>query len=179
MPGTIRHTAEADFAGILSIHRAAFPGESVADLTAALLSDPSAKPVTSLLALADEKPVGHILFTAVHLQPEISRQASILAPLAVVPEWQRRGIGGRLVSEGLASLAQSGVGVVFVLGHPFYYLRFGFIPAGELGFAAPYPIPAKNAAAWMVLALEGGLPQPYAGTARCAKALDHPEHWRE
>lgn len=175
----IRHTTDADLPGILSVHRAAFPDEPVADLTEALLADPSARPIISLIVLMDEKPVGHILFTAVHLKPETSHRASILAPLAVVPVYQRTGIGGMLVSEGLSNLARSGVNLVFVLGHPSYYPRFGFIPAGEKGFAAPYPIPEKNADAWMVLSLRGELPARYTGTVICAQVLDHPEHWRE
>lgn len=175
----IRHTTDADLPGILSVQRTAFPDDSVADLTGALLSDPSSRPIISLIALADEKPIGHILFTAVHLKPETLHRASVLAPLAVVPECQRTGIGGRLVSEGLSILARSGISLVFVLGYPSYYPRFGFIPAGNKGFAAPYPIPEKDADAWMVLSLHGELPTQYTGTVMCAKALDHPEHWRE
>ena len=47
-------------------------------------------------------------------------------------------------------MAESGVELVFVLGHPDYYPRHGFKPAGALGFEAPYPIPDKNVNAWMV-----------------------------
>jgi putative acetyltransferase len=176
----IRRATDTDLPAILSIHRSAFPDEgSVADLTAALLCDPSAKPDLSLVALVDDKPVGHILFTAAYLQPGTAHRFSLLAPLAVTPERQRQGIGGRLIAEGLAILAQSGVSAVFVLGHPAYYPRFGFMPAGGLGFAAPYPIPAKNADAWLVLVLEGELSKPCGGKVRCARALDRPELWRE
>jgi putative acetyltransferase len=176
---TYRQATETDLPGILAIHRAAFADDSVADLTAALLSDPSAQPVFSLVAVADHQPVGHVLFTAARFEPDLPRPASLLAPLGVVPEWQRRGVGGRLVEDGLALLAHSGVSMVFVLGHPAYYPRFGFVPAGRAGFAAPYPIPARNADAWMILAIGGDLPVGYAGRVRCAKALNHPEHWRE
>jgi putative acetyltransferase len=175
----MRHATEADLADILSIHRSAFPDESVADLTLALLADPTARPLTSLVAVADNKVVGHILFTAAHLQPETTHRISILAPLAVMPEYQGLGIGGNLISEGLSVLACFGVSIVFVLGHPAYYPRHGFRPAGELGFAAPYPIPEKDARAWMAQGLGTDLPKPYAGTVRCAKVLDHPEHWQE
>jgi putative acetyltransferase len=176
---TIRQGVDADLPGILSIHRAAFPSERVDDLTAALLGDPSARPVLSLVALADGGVVGHILFTAARLQPGLPYRCAILAPLAVAPQWQRRGIGGSLVAEGLTLLARSGIQAVFVLGHPAYYPRFGFKPAGRLGFAAPYPIPDENADAWMVLSLGGELPGPNIGTVRCAEAMDRPEYWRE
>ncbi|NJN38303.1 MAG: N-acetyltransferase [Acaryochloridaceae cyanobacterium CSU_3_4] len=173
----IRAATDGDLANILAIHRAAFSDEPVADLTAALLCDPSTQPITSLLAWVDDTPVGHILFTAAHLQPETPHQISILAPLAVVPEWQRRGIGRSLITEGLALLALSGVSVVFVLGHPSYYPRFGFMPAGELGFAAPYPLSAKHQTAWMLRQLKGELPQSYVGRVRCAKTLEQPDYW--
>jgi putative acetyltransferase len=179
VPIQIRTSTDADLPGILAIHRAAFPDESVADLTAALMSDPSTRPLTSLLAMSEGKPVGHVLFTAARFVPATAHRASILAPLAVAPAWQRRGIGTELVSRGLTIQAQSGVNLLFVLGHPAYYPRFGFAPAGERGFSAPYPIPEQHAEAWMVLALDGGLPTAYRGSVQCAKALDCPEHWLE
>jgi predicted N-acetyltransferase YhbS len=179
MSVSVRGATDADRPGILTVHRRAFPDESVADLTADLFSDPSAHPMTSLVAVADGKLVGHVLFTAAALQPETGGRVSLLAPLGVVPEYQRQGIGQKLVFAGLAILARSGTSIVFVLGHPAYYPRFGFITAGERGFAAPYPIPERNADAWMVLALNGAIPASYTGTVRCANALNRPEHWRE
>ncbi len=56
-----------------------------------------------------------------------------LAPMAVAPDCQRRGIGTLLVQAGLNELSQSGCPIVVVLGHPEYYPRFGFVPAAELG----------------------------------------------
>ncbi len=59
----------------------------------------------------------------------------------MIPEQQATGIGAALIKQGLALLKTSGVELVFVLGHPGYYPRSGFTPAGVLGFDAPYPIP--------------------------------------
>ena len=73
----------------------------------------------------------------------------------------------------------NGVDLVFVLGHPGYYPRHGFRTAGVLGFDAPYPIPAKDADAWMVQELRPGFIGKIKGPVACAAALDHPEHWRE
>jgi len=175
----IRRSTDADVEMILSIHHVCFPEEAVDELTAALLSDPSARPLVSLVAMEEDTLIGHVLFTAAHLVPESKYRISLLAPLAVLPDYQGRGIGGELVKEGLIHLARSGVDLVFVLGHPSYYPRFGFTPAGKLGFSAPYPIEEKNADAWMVLALNGELPRSCAGMVKCAKALDRADAWGE
>ena len=95
------------------------------------------------------------------------------------PKPRRGASGTALIAEGLRILAQDGVDLVFVLGHPGYYPRHGFEPAGRLGLNAPYPIPEIHADAWMVQALRPGLLGTLQGKVVCAQALDSPEHWRE
>jgi len=169
-----------DLNTVLDIERRAFGYDKEAQLVSDLLDDPSAGPKLSLLASIDGRYVGHILFTAVCVSGTAQPvAASLLAPLAVVPEAQNRGIGGTLIKEALRLLGQSGVGLVFVLGHPDYYPRFGFQPAGRLGFDAPYPIPEEHADAWMVQELRDGVIGTVAGRVKCADALNRPEHWRE
>jgi predicted N-acetyltransferase YhbS len=179
----IRNTTEADGPAIRQVHEAAFgsqTGRAIADLALALLHDPTASPFISLLACAGSTPIGHVLFTSVRISGhDKSPAAHILAPLAVLPDQQRLGTGTKLVREGLTILAESRCKLVFVLGHPAYYPRFGFQPAGRLGFSAPYPIPKKNADAWMVLELCQGTIGKIAGTVLCADSLNEPEHWRE
>ncbi len=176
----IRETTLSDLDAILAVERAAFDKEDVAGLTRDLLRDPTAMPMISLLAFDGDRPVGHILFTSARLEPSApSATLSILAPLAVIPEEQGKGIGSALIEYGLRLLSDAGFGLVFVLGHPDYYPRHGFAPAGCLGFDAPYPIPAKDADAWMVRELRPGLIGNLRGTVLCAEALDRPEHWRE
>ena len=176
----IREARESDLDDVLLVERSAFAGDDVAELTRDLLEDPSAKPALSLLALRDGRAVGHILFTAARLdQTRNTISASILAPLAVIPEAQKQGIGGRLVERGLQRLSESGVDLVFVRGHPEYYPRHGFRTAGHIGFEAPYPIPDKNADAWMVQALRPNVIGSVRGKVICADGLDRPEHWRE
>lgn len=124
--------------------------------------------------------VGHVLFTRAEIRGTGGApRASLLAPLAVVPDRQRSGVGTRLVEDGLRRLGASGCELVFVLGHPSYYPRFGFQPAGVLGLDAPYSIPPEHADAWMVLGLAPGAIGRVRGTLRCAESLDRPEHWRE
>lgn len=68
---------------------------------------------------------------------------------------------------------------MFVLGHPTYYPRCGFFPAGEQGFDAPYPIPEEHAAAWMVQQLNGNVLGNATGKVQCSNVLNEPQHWRE
>jgi predicted N-acetyltransferase YhbS len=84
-----------------------------------------------------------------------------------------------LIKEGLKQLAASGVELVFVLGHPDCYRKFGFRPAGVLGYEAPYPIPVEHADAWMVQELKAGVLGSAQGRIQCAEALDQARHWQE
>jgi predicted N-acetyltransferase YhbS len=179
----VRKALESDGPGISAAVIAAFgmaQGNEIAELVTDLLADPSAQPVLSLVATIGDNVVGHILFTNApirHAQRGVS--AVILAPLSVHPDCQGQGIGGRLVRAGLKQLQEAGVELVFVLGHPGYYPKYGFSAAGTKGFDAPYPIPPENSAAWMVQELHPGVIGQVSGQVLCADALNDPRHWRE
>lgn len=173
----IREAFDSNFDAVMAVERAAFGSDEEAGLVAELLVDPSAMPTVSLLALEGDRAVGHILFTRAGLVPSSSLTASLLAPLAVVPGEQKKGIGGALIEHGLRILSESGVDLVFVLGHPGYYPRFGFEPAGRLGFDRPYLLQEKTPDAWMVKALSPGIIGSYSGTVMVADTLDKPEYW--
>lgn len=176
----IREATSSDTENVMTVERAAFGSDSEAELVRELINDPSAKPLISLLAFENGLAIGHILFTSARLiHSDSSPAMSILAPLAVIPGEQRKGIGGKLIENGLSILSSSGMALVFVLGHPEYYPRHGFIPAGRQGFEAPYPIPDEHADAWMVQALKPGLIGNLQGKVKCANALNRPELWRE
>ena len=175
----IRETSDADLNDILRVEGAAFDGGKEVEFTRALLADPTAKPFLSLMAFVEGEPTGHILFTAARLVNGPREVAvSFLAPLAVVPKFQRRGVGSALVKEGLERLAAAGVDLVFVVGHPGYYPRHGFAQAGKLGFETPYPMPVEHADAWMVCALRPGLIGSVSGIVVCCDVLSKPELWR-
>lgn len=179
----IRVAIESDRSEILNIHRQAFgnaKGPVIAKLVDDLLDDESARPILSLVAVDDDKLVGHILYTkAIITQTETSISAQILAPLAIAPIAQKRGIGKKLINEGLKQLQTSGTELVFVLGHPDYYPRCGFAPAGVQGFEAPYPIPEEHSEAWMVQELNGDVLGRVNGKVKCSNVLNEPQHWRE
>lgn len=168
---------------LIQIHKTAFgpkAGPVISQLVADLFEDPTAAPRLSLAASDEDGPLGHILFTRAKLSgAEQPVSISLLAPLAVLPRAQGQGVGQALIREGLMRLKASGTDLVCVLGHPGYYPKAGFTPAGVHGISAPYPIPEKDAGAWMVQDLGSGLLGRVTGKLHCARALDRPEHWRE
>lgn len=174
----IGKTVEADLPAVLQVHRQAFGRDDEAGLVRALLADPSAEPSLSLLARKTGKTLGHVLFTTVSLDGEASLRGALLAPLAVRPEAQGKGVGRKLIEAGCRILRQDGVALVFVLGDPAYYRRFGFRPAAHLGFSPPYPLPEAHTEAWQVKVL-GGESLPAGRPVRCAETLSNPELWQE
>lgn len=179
----IRKPIQSEREEILEIHKKAFgkdKGLEIAKLVDDLLDDTTAMPILSLVAIENDRIVGHILYTkATITETELPISAQILAPLAILPDEQKKGIGESLINEGLKQLKESGTELVFVLGHPTYYPRCGFFPAGEQGFDAPYPIPEEHAAAWMVQQLNGNVLGNATGKVQCSNVLNEPQHWRE
>ena len=164
---------------ILYVEREAFQRDSEANLTRDMLSDSSAEPRVSLLAFVEKQPVGHILFTHGYIEGNSQVTASFLAPLAVIPKFQKQGIGGALINEGITRLAKLDIDLVFVVGHPGYYPRFGFTPASRFGFQPTYPIPSEVADAWMVLAIQPNRIDTISGKVICCDVMNKPEVWNQ
>lgn len=109
-----------------------------------------AHPVVSLVAEEGGTIVGHAMFSPVILHGRADLLLMGLAPMAVVPHNQRRGVGSALVRAGLEQCRRLGCGAVVVLGHPGYYPRFGFVPAANFGLECEYDAPEE---AFMALEL--------------------------
>lgn len=138
----IRPETAADRAAIRRVHTEAFGGEAEADLVDALRGGPAFIPELSLVAENESGPVGHILFTRVGIfECASANEALALAPMAVLPEFQNRGIGSALVRHGVEEARRLGHAAVVVLGHPKYYPRFGFVPANRYGIRSPFSAP--------------------------------------
>ena len=149
---TIREEIPADIAAIAEVNRAAFGGEDEVKLVDLLRS--SGHVLVSLVALDGDRVIGHILFSPLVIEtPDGERAAAALAPMAVLPEWQRRGAGSALVRAGLDECRRKDMGVVIVVGHPEYYPRFGFSAALAQDLDSPYP---DLGDAWMALELTPG-----------------------
>jgi putative acetyltransferase len=120
------------------VNEAAFGRPDEADLVDSLRDEGVV--LASLIAELETRVVGHILFSRMSIETASGRVPAVaLAPMAVLPEYQRQGIGGRLIRYGLDLLRQRGERIVIVLGHPGYYPRFGFGPAVDLGVTPPDP----------------------------------------
>ena len=147
----IRPERPEDQAAIHQVNHDAFGQETEARLVDALRRSPAFVPELSLVAVEEGRVLGHILFTRIVLKDGAQRhQALALAPLAVTPDMQERGVGSALVRRGVGDARDLGHRVVIVLGHPEYYPRFGFIPAQPLGITAPFEVRSE---AFMVLGL--------------------------
>ena len=148
----IRAETAADHAAISQVTRLAFGRDDEARLVDALRASSAFIPALSLVAEIGQRIVGHILFTAIHIQaPGAAIAALALAPLAVQPAHQRQGIGSQLVRAGLDRARELDHAIVIVLGHPEYYPRFGFSSARARGVNPPFPTRDE---AFMVLELQ-------------------------
>ena len=178
----IKESSGSDLPALLKVEKQAFgskEGQVIVELVKNLMEDPSARPLLSLVALEDQQIKGHILFTRAQISEHEKVPVSLLAPLAVEPSRQRKGLGGSLINEGMRLLLERGVELVFVLGDPDYYRRHGFKPAGLQGYEAPYPLAEEIAEAWMVRELKQDRAGNIKGKILCAESLNRPEYWQE
>jgi len=140
---------------IRTINEAAFGGPDEADLVDKLRTDGHA--LISLVAELDAGLVGHILFSRMWIRSQAGAliSAVALAPVAVLPEHQRRGVGGRLIRHGLELLRARGEKITLVVGHPDYYPRFGFSTQKARSLESPFPAEAFMAIELSAGALDG------------------------
>lgn len=162
----IRDEDPNDCDAIRKLNQMAFQGDQESQLVDDLRRDGAV--ILSLVAVEDDKVVGHILFSDLLIEIESAVLSALaLAPMAVAPRSQRQGIGSALVRRGLAVCREQGHRIVVVLGHPDYYPRFGFSTALAKNLRGPY-----SGDAWMALELVPGALDGAKGTVRYPKAFD-------
>ena len=133
----IRPEVPEDYDAIRLVNQQAFNGMAEANLVELLRA--RGKAIVSLVALLEHQIVGHILFSPASIEPPCQGiQIAGLAPMAVLPRYQNRGIGTKLVDFGLQACRERHYDIVVVLGHPNFYLRFGFQRASALGIDNEY-----------------------------------------
>ncbi|TNF99764.1 MAG: N-acetyltransferase [Gammaproteobacteria bacterium] len=157
----IRTEEPEDRAAIHAVNVSAFDTPAEADLVDILRKE--ADPVVSLVAEDTKIVMGHIMFSPVSLSQHPDLRIMGLAPMAVVPEQQRKGVGSALVSAGLERCKKLGFGAVVVLGHPEYYPRFGFRSSTRFGIACEYNVPDD---VFMVMELQPDYLRNVSGTIK-------------
>ncbi len=147
----IRLRVSTDDAAIAAVVTAAFGGPNEAALIAQLRTDGDM--VAEFVALDARTVIGHIAFSRLDVQAgSEALRAIALAPVAVVPDRQRQGIGGALIRHAHTCLRDEGEELVVVLGHPAYYPQFGFSSLLAKLLDAPY-----HGEAFMAVELKPGI----------------------
>jgi putative acetyltransferase len=150
-PVLIRDEEPNDYQAVHTVNSSAFETPAEANLVDALRNE--AHPIISLVADDDGLIVGHIMFSPVSLSGHPELNIMGLGPMAITPDRQRKGIGSALVRLGLGRCKQLGFGAAIVLGHPWYYPRFGFSPSAGYAISCEYDVPSD---VFMVMELQPG-----------------------
>ena len=157
----IRNETPDDRPAVREVNERAFGRPKEAVLVDMLRS--ANKALVSLVALDQGRVIGHILFSAIPVAAAPENFSGVgLGPMSVLPEFQNKGIGSRLVREGLKACKRNGYDAVVVLGHTKFYPRFGFLKAKDHGLENEY-----NASdSFMVMELQGGVLEGISGLVK-------------
>jgi putative acetyltransferase len=167
----IRREGKRDCAAVYAVNASAFDTPAEANLVDVLREQ--AQPIVSLIAEDDGAIVGHIMFSPVSLPGHPALKIMGLAPMAVAPEYQRKGIGSALVRAGLEQCKQLGFGAVVVLGHSDYYPRFGFSSSVRYGVGCEYEVPEE---VFMVVELQRDFLRGASGKIKYHTAFSNVQH---
>jgi len=154
----IRKELPADITAIRDLNKRAFEQDQEANIVDALRSNGAAR--LSLVATLNDRVVGHIMYSPLALGQVAGAE---LGPMAVLPEYQRQGIGGKLVEAGNRQLKEDGCPFIVVVGHAAYYPRFGFKPARAQRITCEWEVPDD---AFMLLVLDPEAMQGISGLAK-------------
>ncbi len=174
----IRTATDSDRDSIIELYLRTFPDNEkaiVSKLAIDLLDERTTPETLSLVVETDGAVVGHIAFSPVKIVNNDHLLGYTLAPLAVLPEYQKQGIGTQLVESGKKSLLETGTHILFVYGDPDYYGRFGF-NAEEAEQNLPeyklqYPF------GWLAMILNRFPGKRLPGNLVCVASLNNPDLW--
>jgi len=127
-------------------------------------------PELSLVAEMESQIIGHIIFSRIKIVSDLdtSEESLALAPVSVLPEYQKKKIGASLIEKGHQIAKGLGFKSVILLGHPEYYPRFGYSKASNWGIKAPFDVPD---AAFMAIELVDGALNDVSGVVRYSSAF--------
>jgi putative acetyltransferase len=133
----IREERPDDVAAVRDLNRRAFGQDQESNIVDALRANGAA--LLSLVATVNDRVVGHIMYSPLSIGGNVKGAA--LGPMGVLPEYQRQGIGGKLIEAGNRKLKDADCPFIIVVGHADYYARFGFRPAREHGIKCQWDVP--------------------------------------
>jgi putative acetyltransferase len=155
----IREECAGDVAAVRDVNRRAFGQDQESNIVDALRANGAA--LLSLVATLNDRVVGHIMYSPVSVGGKA--EGAALGPMAVVPEFQRQGIGSKLIEAGNRKLKEAVCPFIIVVGHAGYYPRFGFRPASEHGIKCEWDVPDD---VFMLLVLDEAKMAGVSGSAK-------------
>lgn len=151
----IRAEHKTDYQQVYKVHQKAFGQEEEGQIVEKIRKSDGFVPELSLVAEIDGAVVGHILFSKIHIETKHGNKESLsLAPMAVLPDFQKQGIGGKMIKAGIKKAGELGFDSIIVLGHPDYYPNFGFEKASKWKITCPFEVPDE---AFMAMELKEGV----------------------
>jgi len=167
---SVRQEKKKDYEEIYEVNKLAFGQENESRLVERIRKGDSFIPELSLVAEASGRVVGHILFSEIKISGSSIFNTLILAPIAVIPELQRQGIGTELMKRGMKLASELGYDSIIVVGHKEYYPRFGFKKASSWNIKFPFEVPDE---AFMAIELVGDALEGKSGT------IIYPDEFKE
>jgi putative acetyltransferase len=155
----IREERPDDVAAVRDLNRRAFGQDQESNIIDALRANGAA--LLSLVATVNDRVVGHIMYSPLSIGGNVKGAA--LGPMGVLPEYQRQGIGGKLIEAGNRKLKDADCPFIIVVGHADYYARFGFRPAREHGIKCQWDVPDN---VFMLLILDQAEMEGVSGLAK-------------
>ena len=146
----LRQETEQDHKSVFQVIQKAFENEEYSDHKEQFLVERLRKsnafiPELSIVAEVDNKIVGHILLTKLEIENDINTYESLaLAPVSVLPEFQGKGVGSKLILHSHEVAKELGYKSIMLLGHEKYYPRFGYELTNKYGIEMPFDVPAEN-----------------------------------
>jgi putative acetyltransferase len=155
----IREERPDDISAVRDLNRQAFGQDQESNIVDVLRANGAA--LLSLVATFKDQVVGHIMYSATSVGGNVMGAA--LGPMAVLPEFQRQGIGSKLIEVGNRKLKDAGCPFIIVVGHADYYPRFGFRPASKHGITCEWAVPHD---VFMLLVLDEAKMKGVSGLAK-------------
>lgn len=167
---TIRSEKPKDYQGIERVNDLAFKRKAEGKLVEEIRNLPEFVSDLSIVAIVNDEIIGHILLLPVTVEDNGNiHQTLTLAPMSVLPEFQKKSIGKLLIVYGLQKAKDLGYKSMVVLGHPSYYPKFGFEVASRWKIKSPFPAPDE---AFMAIELEQGSLENIQGTVIFPSVFD-------